>query len=84
MEYSLKNTEALRGDQQIRTMKRTLVVGKTYKVRKKVVEGKTASWSRAPMVLLDLFEHFALFWDVKGGYRVSENYQDLYAQRATL
>lgn len=36
------------------------------------------------MILMGLFKYFASFKVVKGGYRTSENYLDLYAQRGTL
>lgn len=84
MEYSLRNTESFRGTKQIEKMKNVLVVGKVYKVRIKKMDGKKIEWRREPMILMGLFKHFASFKLVKGGYRVSENYLDLYAQRATL
>lgn len=84
MEYSLKNTESFRGTNQIKKMKTFLEVGKVYKVKTRKITGKKVEWSREPMILVGLFEHFASFSAVKGGYRTSENYLDLYAQRGTL
>lgn len=84
MEYSLKNTESFRGINKIMKMKKFLEVGKVYKVKTRKITGKKVEWSREPMVLVGLFEHFASFSAVKGGYRTSENYLDLYAQRGTL
>lgn len=84
MEYSLRNTESFRGKRQMEKMKNFLEVGKVYKVKTKKITGKKVEWSREPMILVGLFEHFASFSAVKGGYRTSENYLDLYAQRGTL
>lgn len=84
MEYSLKHTESFRGKKQIEQMKQSLEVGKVYKVKVKRIDGKRVDFRREPMILMGLFKYFASFKVVKGGYRTSENYLDLYAQRGTL
>ncbi|MBP5185944.1 MAG: hypothetical protein J6040_02700 [Clostridiales bacterium] len=80
----MKQTEAFRGIRQIKKMKDSLIVGKVYKIKIKSYEGKTPEWRREPAILMGLFENYASFRMVKGGYRESRNYQDLYIQRNTL